>query len=655
MAETARTEITLAQAELLSGGERDLVAAMNRTHTDYPRESSLGTLFAEQVAQRPDGPAATYGSTTLTYRELDRVTNSLAVRLRELGARPGVLVAVHADRDLSVVVGMLATIKAGAAYLPLEPAYPERRLRRIVVEARPAVLLTRSATDVPPELGLPVVAAAGHLNAGVRDSPRHDARVDGGAAPADLAYVMYTSGSTGHPKGTCVTHRNVVRLVRGTDYAQFRPGARFAQISNAAFDAATFEIWGALLNGGELVGIDRSTILSPRHLAAAVRESGIDTMVVATPLFNQLAAGDPATFAGVRQLLVGGDVMGASQARSVAAIPGCTLVNGYGPTECTTFATAHRVAPVPANEQKVPIGRPIANTTCYVLDDMLRLQPPGVVGRLYIGGDGVARGYLGRPGLTADRFIPDPFSAEPGARMYATGDLVRLLPDGSLDYLGRADFQVKVRGFRIEMTEIDAALLEHPAITEAVTVASDDQDGGRSLVSYYVTARWQPLETREITAFLRERLPEYMVPAQLIQLPELPKNANMKIDRAKLPATTAPAPPALSGDLSSTDALTDEIAAIIGQLLSVPEFGRAENLFESGGHSLLAARLLVQLRNRFHVNMSLNELFDDPTARGIAEYLRQHGGAPPPGPAQRRPDQPGSGAVPSAEAARRRS
>ncbi len=615
--------------ELLSPAERDRIIAINQTRTAYPRDSSLGDLFAEYVDRCPDAPAVTYGRVTLTYRQLDRVTNSLAARLRELGVRPDRLAAIYADRELGAVVSMLATIKAGGAYLPLDPAHPITRLRTILEEARPVVLLAGAGADDPVGFGIPVVSVTEHLGNAVRDAAAYDVRVDGHAGAEDLAYVMYTSGSSGTPKGICVTHRNVVRLVRNTDYVRFEPGDRVAQISNAAFDAATFEVWGALLNGGELVGFDRDTMLSPGSLAAALRERGIDTMVMATPLFNQLAADNPSTFTTISQLLVGGDVMAVGQASSVATLPGCTLVNGYGPTECTTFATAHRVVSVSAGQLRVPIGRPISNATCYVLDDMLRLQPTGVPGQLYIGGDGVARGYLGRPDLTADRFLPDPFADEPGARMYATGDLVCQLPDGSLDFLGRVDFQVKVRGFRIEMAEVDATLLQHSGVREAATVAVNGRSEDKSLVSYYVAAGGAAPEVGDLVAFLRERLPDYMVPSRLVRLAELPKNANMKIDRTRLPASAVSS--LLADDEGSppgTDTLDDELAAIIAQLLNVPEFGRDENFFESGGHSLLATRLLTQLRKRFHVNMRLADLFNDPTPRGIAGYVRQHAGSP---------------------------
>ncbi|MFD8723104.1 non-ribosomal peptide synthetase [Streptomyces sp. NPDC059629] len=604
------------------------------------RDSSLNDLFAEHVARSPDAPAVTYGAVTLTYRQLDRVTNSLAARLRELGVRRDRLVAFQADRNLSVVVGMLATVKAGGAYLALDPAHPVSRLRTILAESEPVALLSEAGTDEPSGLGIPVVPVAEHLKDAVRDDTAHDVPAAGDSGPEDLAYVVYTSGSTGAPKGICITHRNVVQRTRNTDYLSFEAGDRVAQISNAAFDAATIEVWGALLNGGELIGFDRDTVLSPGRLATALRERLIDTMVIATPLFNQLAADDPSTFATVSQVLVGGDVMAVRPAGSVAALPGCTLLNGYGPAECTTLATAHRVTPMPEGQLRVPIGRPVSNTTCYVLDDRLRPQPAGTPGQLYIGGDGVARGYLGRPDLTKERFLPDPFTTEPDGRMYATGDLVCQLPDGSLDFLGRADFQVKIRGFRVEMNEVDSTLLLHSGIREAVTVAdADPRTGEKTLVSYYVGAGEASPETREVLAFLRDRLPEYMVPSRLVRLPELPKNANMKVDREQLPSPAAsPAASTSSADASSADAdgrraeadahpdagtLDGEIATLIGDLLGVSSFGREENFFESGGQSMLAIRLLTQVGRRFGVNLTLGEFFEDPTARGIGGLVRQ--------------------------------
>ena len=586
-------------------------------------EKSLGELFSELAERNPDAPAVAYGADALTYRQLDRVTNSLAARLQRLGVRQDSVVALLADRSLGVVVSMLAVVKAGGAYLAVDPGHPAARLRTILEESEPVALLAEADADDPSGLGLPVVAVAEHLVAAVWDDPSHDIGVGADAGTDPLAYVVYTSGSSGTPKGICVTHRNVIRRVVDTDYLTFKPGDRVAQISNAAFDAATIEVWGALLNGGELIGFDRDTILSPGRLAIALREHRIGTMVVATPLFNRLATDAPDTFATVTQVLVGGDVMGVRQANAVSAFPGCKVLNGYGPAECTTLATAHRVTPMPEDTLRVPIGRPISGTTCYLLDDELRPQPPGVPGQLYIGGEGVARGYLGRPDLTAERFLIDPFATEPDARMYATGDLAVALPDGTLDFLGRADLQVKIRGFRVELNEIDATMLQYPDVREAVTVAEADvESGDKTLVGFYVPVGEASSPETSLRTFLRERLPEYMVPARLIALPELPKNTNMKVDRSLLPSSAATPSPAAEAP-SSGDTLEDQVAAIIAGLLEVPSFGHEENFFDSGGQSMLAIRLLTQVGRRFEANMTLADFFDDPTARGVAAFVRQ--------------------------------
>lgn len=613
----------------LDPSEESRGVASGHTRADCPLDSSIDGWFAECVVRTPDAPAVTFGPVTLTYQQLDRVTDSLAARLQELGVRPDRLVAIVSERTLSTIVAMLAIVKSGGAYLALDPAHPAARMRTILEEAKPLALLTEASADDPTGLGIPVVIVAEHLGDDVRDVATRDVRIAGGAGPENLAYVVYTSGSTGRPKGICVTHSNVVQRTRNPEYIKFLPGDRVAQISNAAFDTSTVEVWGALLNGGELVGFDSDTLLSPGRLATALRTSRITTLVMATPLFNQLAADDPTTFASISQLLVGGDVMAVSQANSVAALPGCTLVNGYGPAECTALATAHDVTPMPESQLRVPIGHPISGTTCYVLDDTLRPQSAGEPGQLYIGGDGVARGYVGRPDLTAERFLPDPFAAESGKRMYATGDLVCRLPDGSLDFLGRADFQVKIRGMRVELNEVDATLLRHPGVREAVTVAdAGTKSLDATLVSYFVGSGEATAETVDLIAFLRDRLPEYMVPSRVIRLSELPRNTNMKIDRSRLSSPAISLSSAVDGVVSpAAEVLDHEIAGMMGRLLEEPSFGHEENFFECGGQSMLAARLLTQASRRFGVSMTLSEFFDDPTARGIATHIRQTGAA----------------------------
>ncbi|WP_149828656.1 non-ribosomal peptide synthetase [Streptomyces tailanensis] len=596
------------------------IAKWNTTSTDYPRTRTVPELFAEQVAQRPDAPALTYGELTYTYRELDRVSNALARRLRDQGVREETPVGLHVDRDPAVVVAMLAVAKAGGAYVPLDPAHPPQRLRRILAESRPVVLLTARGDDSLTEVDteLPRLASGDFLTAEAAADPANDRPVETTADPDGLLYAMYTSGSSGTPKGICITHRNVVRLVRDTDYLSLEPGDRVAQLSNTAFDAATLEVWGALLNGGWLVGFGKDTVLSPPRLAAALRDNDIHTVVMATPLFTQVVGYDPATFASTRQLLVGGDSMDPKRAREVAALNGPLLTNGYGPTESTTFATTQPLSEVPEDVWRLPIGGPIANTQVYVLDERLNPVPIGVPGQLYIGGDGLGRGYLGRPDLTAEKFLPDPFSGMPGARMYASGDLARWLPNGTIDFLGRVDFQVKVRGFRIELGDIDATLTAHPGVLEAVTVV-DESTGEKRLVAYYAGTP----TVDELTRHLAERLPEYMVPALLVRLEELPKNPNRKIDRTALRLPEGGSAGVVA-DVGS--GLLAEVAAMLAEVLGRSEVGPDDNFFEIGGHSLLAIRLLAQVKQRYGVDLALNELFNEPTARAVAGQIAERTG-----------------------------
>ncbi|MEV5442094.1 amino acid adenylation domain-containing protein [Streptomyces sp. NPDC052644] len=610
--------------DLPGAGEAELrrIAAWNDTATGYPRTATVPELFGAQVAERPDAPALTYGDLTFSYRELDRVSNALARRLRASGVGPESPVALHLDREPAAVVAMLAVAKAGGAYVPLDPALPPYRLAQILDDARPAAVLTvdgRPPADALPADCPPALAARAFLTEQVASDPAEDRPVAPSGTrpgPDGLLYVMYTSGTSGTPKGVCVTHRCVVSLVRETDFVRLDPGDRMAQISNLAFDSATLEVWGALLNGMHLIGFDRDTVLSPPRLAAALRDRRIGTMLLPTPLFHELTAYDPSVFSTVDQVLVGGDVMDPRHAAAVARLRGPLLSNGYGPTETTTYATTHVVRDIPDTTRRLPIGGPVANTTLHVLDERLRPVPVGVPGQLYIGGTGLARGYLRNARLTAERFLPDPFATEPGARMYATGDRVRRLPDGTLDYLGRVDFQVKVRGFRVEPADIDAALIAHPRVREAVTVP-DGSPGGRRLVSYYSG----PAEPAELRAHLASRLPEYMVPALLIRLDELPKNPSRKIDRSALPHPGDHPGPTTAEETEQDTGLSGEIAVLMADLLDRSRVGPDDNFFQLGGHSLLAVRLLTRVRDRYGVELALNELLLRPTARAVAEQI----------------------------------
>ncbi|MDP9120274.1 MAG: amino acid adenylation domain-containing protein, partial [Acidobacteriota bacterium] len=481
----AHPERRISALAMLSDHERhQLTHEVNDSSASYPREASIQQLFEEQARLRPQAVAVADGGATLTYGELEEAANRLTRRLRGLGIEPETRAAIALERGLAMVVAVVAVVKAGGTYLPLDAAQPAERLAFMLHDAAALALITcRSLLPRLPVLGIPVLCLderGGVVESGPDPGGPGAPGAAGGAGgpeeppegaepgsrerqgrcrttPLSLAYVAYTSGSTGTPKGVAVPHRAVSRLVLGTDYVALGPGSTVAQAANASFDAATFEIWGALLKGGRLAVVRREVAEEPQVFAREIRERRIDTLFLTTALFNQLAGAAPGMFQPLAQLLVGGEAADPARLAEVlaAGAPG-TFLNVYGPTESTTFASWQPLREVPAGMVTVPIGRPIANTTIHLLDRSGNLVPLGVAGEIAIGGDGLARGYLGRPALTAERFVPDPLAAEPGGRLYRTGDLGRRRPGGEIEFLGRLDRQVKIRGFRIEPAEIEA-------------------------------------------------------------------------------------------------------------------------------------------------------------------------------------------------------
>ncbi|MFL5384338.1 MAG: amino acid adenylation domain-containing protein, partial [Longimicrobiaceae bacterium] len=635
--------------ELAGAGpaERAFVtAAVNHTAAAYERGEPIHRLFERRAAERPGAPAIELVGERISYVELDARADRLAERLRAAGVGPESRVGIALERSPDLVVAMLAALKAGGAYVPLDPSYPAPRLAFMLKDAGVAALVVAGA--VPEALagfGGPVVSLSSSSEDGDGNAPV--AAVTREPSPEALAYVVYTSGSTGTPKGVGVPHRAVVRLVRNTAYLPFAADERIAQLSNASFDALTFEVWGALLNGGCVVLLDRDTSLQPAALTASLREERITAAFLTTALFNQVAREAPGGFAPLRHLLFGGEASDPAAVRAVLEVGGTAgdrgqgtgdsrktrgpgrLLHVYGPSESTTFATWQLVAEVPDEAATVPIGLPLANTTAYVLDGALRACGLGETGELYLGGDGLARGYLGRPAMTAERFVPDVLSGQPGARLYRTGDRVRRREDGALEFLARADQQVKVRGFRIEPGEVEAALREHPDVRDC-TVAVRQDGGEKRLVAYVVARNGAPPSAAALRDALGRRLPDYMVPTAFVALDAIPLTPNGKVDRAALPAPSAPDAEEQAAPRSAAEEL---LAGIWANVLGVERVGIDDDFFLLGGHSLLATQVVSRIRLAFGAEVPLRAVFEAPTVRRLAarvEALRAEGEPLPP-------------------------
>jgi amino acid adenylation domain-containing protein len=612
---TADADAPLSALELMGPAERaQVVEEWNRGDGTPLDPRSVPALFEAQAAETPDAVALAGGADTLTYAALNARANRLAHHLAARGVGPEVRVGVCLERGTEMIVALLAVLKAGGAYVPLDPGYPAERLALLVADSGVQVLLTRESLRAAlPGSGMPLVSLDGDAAAIAQESPQN---LPGVLRPDSLAYVIYTSGSTGTPKGVAVEHRSIVRLVRGTDYVRLTPQDRVAQASSASFDAATFEIWGALLNGATLVEIPRDVALSPRDLARAIGAHGITAVFMTTALFNGIARELPEAFSPLRYLLFGGEAVDPGAVRLVLEAGGPDhLLHVYGPTENTTYSSWHEVGEIEPDAHTVPIGRAIAYSSLLVLDEALRPVPVGIPGELYVGGEGLARGYLGRAAMTADRFIPNAFAAEPGARMYRTGDRVRWLPEGAIEFLGRTDEQVKIRGFRIELAEIESILCTCEGVREARVFVRQDGAGEKRLVAYVVG----DADTDVLRPYVRERLPEYMVPAAFVEMDALPLNANGKVDRRALPApeydTARYVPP-------RTD-VEEVLAAAWAEALGVERVGVRDNFFDRGGHSLLIMKLVAKVQAAFGVDLPIRTVFAMPTLEDMATEIER--------------------------------
>ncbi|HEX9935942.1 MAG TPA: amino acid adenylation domain-containing protein, partial [Longimicrobium sp.] len=583
----------------------------------------LPARFAEQAARTPAAAAVAFGDEVVTYAELDARANRLAHRLAKLGARPDGLVGLCVERSVETVVGILAILKAGAGYLPLDPAYPGDRLAYMLEDSGVSIVVTTS--DLADRLsgdGTTLVRLdtdAEEIAAEPPDAPAID------ISPESLAYVIYTSGSTGKPKGVQVTHANVVRLFAATDH-WFGFGADdvWTLFHSYAFDFSVWEIWGALLHGGRLVVVPFDVSRSPGEFYALLADQGVTVLNQTPSAFRQLMRADEMAAErgemralALRHVIFGGEALDPATLRGWVERRGDDrprLTNMYGITETTVHVTYRVIrAADTVDGSASPIGVAIPDLAIHLLDRNGRLVPAGIVGEMYVGGAGVARGYLGRSALTAQRFVPDPFSADPAARLYRSGDLARRLPDGSLEFHGRADEQVKVRGFRIEPGEIESALLAHPSVREAVVLARGEDEAKR-LVAWVVA---DGADAAALRAHLLAHLPDYMVPAAFVFMDALPLTRHGKVDRRALPEPAA-TDLAGAGYLAPRTPTEELLAAVWAELLGAARVGVDDGFFELGGHSLLATRVASRVRDTLGVELPVRAVFEHPTLGALA-------------------------------------
>ncbi|QRN94792.1 non-ribosomal peptide synthase/polyketide synthase [Archangium violaceum] len=613
----ANASSSLGDLSLLSDSERaQVVDEWNATGFDYPRDACIHQIFEQQAALRPDAIAVEFGEQRLTYRQLDERANQLAHLLRSHGVGPDSLVALCLERSAELMPSLLGILKAGGAYLPLDAAYPQERLAFMLQDSRPRVLLTtRALRDKLPATPLPTVLVEELSLEGLPTT----APVSG-VTSGHLAYVIYTSGSTGTPKGVAIEHRSVMRLLHGASYARLGPDETFLLIAPISFDASILELWGPLLFGSRLVVFPASSPSDLDLLSQVISRYSVTTLHLTSGLFSQMVDLRLDGLRGLRQLLTGGDVVSAPHVRRALEELRLPVTACYGPTESTLFTSCWRMTSTEQVGASVPIGRPISNTQVYVLDSRLRPLPVGVPGELFIGGDGLARGYLGRPELTAERFIPNPFGP-PGSRLYRTGDLARWRSDGVLDFLGRLDNQVKVRGFRIELGEVESALLAHPSVREAIALVREDVPGDKRLVAYVVAHEGHTLDSGTLRSFLQQRLPEYMLPSAFVALAALPLTANAKVDRKALPAPEASLAVEGAHYVAPRTPTEEKLAAVWAEVLRVPRVGATDSFFELGGHSLLATQVTSRIRAALGVELPLRALFAAPTLEALARRI----------------------------------
>jgi amino acid adenylation domain-containing protein len=601
-------------------------------------------LFTEQVALTPDAVALVFEDCQLTYRELEDRSNQLAHYLQEVGVAADTLVGICVERSVEMLVGILGILKAGGAYVPLDPTYPQERRDFILADTKLSIVLTQQHLLAKlPDDSVRIVI----LDAEDRDINRQSLtdikqRKSTDLLPSpishlpslpevnsqNLAYVMYTSGSTGQPKGVSIIHRGVVRLVNQTNYVDLTNKQVFLQLAPISFDASTFEIWGCLLNGGKLV-IAPPRALSIDEIGKLIQQHQVNILWLTAGLFHSIVDTKIEILHHLKQLLAGGDILSVPHVQKfLNTVTNCQLINGYGPTENTTFTCCYPINLPLASGSSIPIGKPISNTQVYILDEQLHPVAAGTAGELYIGGDGLARGYFDRPELTTEKFILNPLLGGAGvgsgsdSRLYKTGDLARYLPDGNIEFLGRIDNQVKIRGFRIELGEIEQTLAQHPDVRENVVLAHQPETGDKQLVAYIVPQSNINYSIDKLRSFLQQQLPDYLIPSAFIRLESLPLTPNGKVDRHKLPAPSRERPQLDRAYIGAQNDLERILVEIWSDLLKVDRVGIDDNFFDLGGTSLSILQVAAAIEQKLGMaNLPIVKLFQHPTISSMAKYL----------------------------------
>ncbi|WDD36586.1 amino acid adenylation domain-containing protein (plasmid) [Nostoc sp. UHCC 0926] len=638
---TANPDEKISKLEILSYSDRQkLLVEFNKTQVDYPQDKCIHQLFEAQVEKTPNNIAVVFEDQQLTYGELNRKANQLAHYLQQQGVKPEIIVGLCVERSLEMIIGLLGILKAGGAYLPLDPTLPQEALALRLQDAQVSLVISHTPQQVPSastslvnslrqmtnDKGQMKVICLGEdwdtIAQYGDESPTTE------TTPENLVYILYTSGSTGKPKGVTIEHRQLINYIYAIlEKLDLQTGANFATVSSFAADLGNTAIFPSLCNGGCLHVVSQERVCDPAALAAYFDLHPIDCLkIVPSHLASFLVSTYSEKILPHQCLILGGETFSWHLLAQIQQYsPTCRIFNHYGPTESTVGVLSYLVESGQANHdsETVPLGRPLSNTQVYVLDQQMQPVSIGMPGELYIGGAGLARGYLNSSELTTTKFIPNPFNNAPKEKLYKTGDRVRYLPDGNLEFLGRIDSQVKIRGFRIELGEIESALKQHPKIQEVVVLAREDEPGNQRLVAYVVMNQGQTSNTSELRLFLQNKLPEYMMPSAFVVLKKLPLNPNGKVDRLALPSPDTARPDLEDTFVAPRTPVEKLLAQIWSEVLRLERVGVHDNFFDLGGHSLLATQVVSRLRNAFEVDLAVRDLFETPTIADLAVIIAQ--------------------------------